>query len=485
MRLGLRFDGHEMDLTKGNLFKKMPKFVLPLILTTTFQLLYTTVDLWTVSTFGGGPTSMAAIGSNGALINLILTVLISLATGANVVISSAKGARNREKAEKTLHTAFIIALLGGIVFALIGYFGINLGLRLMDTPASIIDKATAYLQVYFLGVPFLMIYNFGSQMLRALGDSKRPLFILIISGIINVILDFICVKYLNLDVIGVALATIASELVSASLVIIWFRFNKESYVNFSWKKLKIDNESLKEILKIGLPAGLQGMAFCFPNVVIQSSLYTIDNYFINGVLINQEEIVAGAAAAAQIESYVFVLIDSFAVGLISFVGQNYGAKDSENIKKAYKYANIWMLIFWGVSTAICMIFHDQLLGIFINDAEGVNTTNALAAGYQRMTLMCLTYWLDGIMDIDGCYLRGMKLSLPPAIITLLGCTGTRLLFLWCIFPLETFHTIYWLYAAFPISWILVCLVYIPVRRWANKKVFKKLDEEKNLSVKIA
>ncbi len=468
----------ELDLTKGNLFTKFFIFVMPLMLTTILQLLYTTVDLWTVSNFGGGSLSMTAIGSNSALINLIITVLVSLSTGSSVCISVAKGSNNQERANKILHTSILLAIIGGVFIGIFGFFMAPVFLNLMDTPTSIINNATNYLKIYFLGVPFLMIYNYGSQMLRSLGDSKRPLFILIISGIINVVFDLIFVILFKMDVKGVAYATVLSEIVSAILILAWFYYNKNGFVKLSLKELKISKKELIDILKIGIPAGIQGLAFSIPNVIIQSSLYTIHDYTINGIPIAEDEIISGAAASQQIESYIFAMLDAFAVGLVSFVGQNYGANNKINIKKCYWYSFTWMMIFWVISTIICAIFPHQLLSIFIKESDGVVLENALEAGKERLYIMAFTYFIDGWMDINSNYLRGMKVSTPPAIITMIGCSGTRILFLLTLFKTPYFHTIFWLYAVFPISWILVNIVYLPVILHYEKKIFKTLDAYK-------
>lgn len=465
----------EMDLTTGNLFLKIPMFVLPLMMTTIFQLLYTTIDLWCVSSYGDGAISMSAIGSNSALINLIITVLVSLATGANVCISMAKGANDRIRANKILHTALIVAIVGGIIVSIFGFFMAPVFLKLMGTPASIIGKATTYLKIYFLGVPMLMIYNFGSQMLRALGDSKRPLYILIISGIFNVAFDLLFVCIFKMDVMGVAIATVISQAVSAVLTIGWFVVNKNGFVRFKLAEFKVNKKELIEILKIGIPAGLQGLAFCIPNVLIQSSLYTINDYYIDGILISQDEIVAGASASSQIEGYIFAMLDAFAVGLVSFTGQNFGAKKKTNMRKCYWYSVIWMMIFWLVCLILVVLIPEGLLSIFIKKSEGIVISSAIAAGKQRLFIMGFTYFLDGLMDINSDYLRGMKVSTPPAIITMLGCSGTRILFLLTLFKTTQFHTIFWLYAAFPISWILVNLVYIPVVLVSEKKMFKLIE----------
>ena len=465
----------EMDLTTGNLFLKMPHFALPLALTTSLQLLYTTIDLWTVSTYGGGNNSMSAIGSNSSLISLIITLLVSLATGSNVALSCAKGENNKEKANKILHTSILIAIIGGLLVGAIGYFVSHYLLKMMNTPDSILENANTYLQVYFVGLPFLMIYNFGAQMMRALGDSKKPFITLVISGIINVVFDIIFVKFCNMDVLGVAIATVLSEVVSAIMIIFFFIFNKHGFVQFKLKDFKIDKKALSEILKIGVPAGIQGLAFSIPNVLIQSSLYTIPSYTTDRLTISQDEIIAGSSASQQIESYMYAFIDAFALSICSFVGQNYGAKNIKNIKKSYWYCMIWMLLFSSLFMLICGLLPFQLLSIFISSGQKGVKSGALYAGRDRLYIMVFTYFIDGILEIDGNYLRGMKKSTAPAIITLIGCTGTRILFLYTIFNLEVFHTVFYLYSSYPISWTLVSLVFIPVVLIQQKEVFLQLE----------
>ena len=292
----------------------------------------------------------------------------------------------------------------------------------------------------------------------------------------NILFDLIFVIKFKMDVAGVAIATIISQGVSAVLVVWWFIHNKNSFVNFRFSKLKFSKNEFFEILRIGLPAGLQGLAFSFPNVLIQSSLYTISSTNIAGHLINQDEIVAGGASgSSQIENYIFAMIDSFAVGCVSITGQNYGAGKVKNIKKGFLFCFIWMTIFWAFCQVIVVMFPNELLSIFITESDGLNIENALLAGNAKLMLLSFTYILDGLMDLSGCYLRGMKKSTIPAIVTIIGCTGTRIVFLLTLFKMEYFHTITWLYAAFPISWILVILAYIPIITIVQKKVFKNLE----------
>lgn len=466
----------EMDLTSGNLFWKIPLFGLPMAFTTILQLLYTTVDLYTVAQYGGGNNSMSAVGSNTALINLIVTVFVSLSLGANVVMGHAKGANNKEAASKILHTSIILALISGIIVGFFGFFSSNVLLRWMQTPDSIITKATTYLKIYFIGLPFLMIYNYGSQILRALGDSKTPLYILIISGLVNVGFDFWFVIGFHLDVAGVAWATVISEIVSALSVLLWLYFNKKGFVSIHFKDLKMDKIAFCNIMRVGLPSGIQGLGFCIPNVLIQSALYSITNYTIDGVMISVEEIVAGSAASSTIENYVFAFIDAFACGCTAFVSQNYGARKKANIRKVYFYSLIWMFILWSICSFICCVWPYQVLSIFITESADVSLANSLAAGKERMMLMVLTYCIDGIMDVTSAYLRGLKNATAPAIVTISGCVGIRIIFLLFLFPLPFFHTIFWLFIVYPISWTLVDFVYIPMVIFVEKKAFKELDK---------
>lgn len=460
----------EMDLTTGNLFWKIPLFALPMAVTTILQLLYTTVDLWTVSHYGGGSNSMSAVGSNSALINLIITVFVGMSLGANVTIANAKGANDPERASRSLHTSMILAVVSGVFVGVIGFFLAPYLLELMDTPEHIISLASQYLKIYFVGLPFLMVYNYASQILRALGDSRRPLFILIISGAVNILFDPFFVIVFHLDVAGVAWATVISEAVSAILGVWVLARNKNGFIRFSFKKLKVDRQALKEIIQIGLPAGIQGLAFNIPNVLIQANLYTITQ---EGVSI--DDIVAGAAAAAQIEGYIYALVEAFDAACVSMTGQNYGAGKKENLRKGFWYSLIWEAISCGLSAIIILLWSDPLIKVFLGNDETTNVANAVAAGRERIYIVGLTYFLDGVMAVCAGYLRGMKHSTTPAVVTLIGCTGSRILFLYTLFRLPYFHTITWLYAAFPISWILVDLAYIPITIIIEKKAFARID----------
>lgn len=458
----------EMDMTTGNLFAKIGLFSLPLFLTTVLQLLYSTVDLVTVHFMGGGQDSMAAVAANGALINLVIVVFSNMAMGSNVAIGNAKGANDKEKASKILHTSLLVSLITGIAVGIIGYFTSRYLLELMDTSDHLIDLATIYLQIYFLGLPFLMIYNYLSQIMRAEGDSTTPFFILLISGIFNVAADIAFVAWLKMDVAGVAIATVISEVISAVLAILSFFFNKKSYVMLKWKEMRIDSASLKEIIRLGLPAGLQGFFFALPNVFIQAKLYQVAP--------ENKELQDGAIASSNIESYIYAGIEAIYSAAMSFTATNYGAKNKNSIKKIYFYSMIWNFIFCGLVSIIVIFANRQLLGLY------VDTEQALQSGKERLLVVGLTYVLDGVMDISSGIMRGCRRSTFPMISTLIGCTVVRILFLETLFNLPYFHTVGWLYSVYPISWTLTSIANIIAMVCILKKVNIELSKKEKTAI---
>jgi putative efflux protein, MATE family len=437
-------------------------------LTSLLQLLYTSVDLFTVSQFGGGSRSMSAVSSNGAVINLIITVFVSLSLGTNVAISNAKGAKDPEHAAKVLSTSFLFAIVSGLFVGAIGVRLAPFFLEWMGTDPEILALASEYLRIYFIGIPFLMVYNFCAQAMRALGDSRRPLYILAVTGIVNVVADYVFVRFLHADVAGVAWATVLCEAISALLSVWALVKNKTGFIHLELHKIRFDGESFREILKLGLPAGIQGLAFCIPNVIIQSSIWTLGTATVSAIDIN-----TGSAASGQVEGYIYVLIDSCASACVAFTGQNFGAKKNENCRKSLWYSLTWMMIFWVLGGGLALLFQNQLFGLFITDDQHTNIADAFENARLRLLVMVATYSLDGIMDVCSGYLRGMRRSTPPALITILGVTVTRFIFLLFLFPLPYFHSIQWLYAAFPISWLLTDVAYAIAIAIIEPKAFKQ------------
>lgn len=429
-------------MTTGNLFTKMIIFAIPMMLTTIMQLLYVTIDLTTVH-YGDSAESMGAIASNNALINLIVVVFTGVSLGANVILSEAKGAEDQEKAEKVLHTSLIFAVISGFFVGILGFFVSDDLLKVMGTEEHYFAKAALYLKIYFCGLPFLMVYNYSAQLLRAQGDSRSPFFALMIAGIINVGFDCLFVFPLHMGVVGVALATIIAEAISATLCIILLMKSPNNYVSLSFKKLRINGEVLKEVLKVGLPAGLQGFFFSLPNVFIQSSLYKIDPGNI--------DLENGATASGNIEGYFYACMEAVSIATMTFIAANVGARRKNNIKKVILYGAIWGTIVCAFVALVVLFLHRPLLRLF------VDTEESLEAGYTRLGIMGYMYILNFGMNFSAAILRGLKHSTYPMLTTLLTCTVLRIVLILTVFPIPYFHTVFWLYALFPITWVVAVI----------------------------
>ena len=460
------FSFRNIDMTNGNLFGKMALFALPLALATMMQLLYTTIDLISVR-FGESESAAASISANGALINLIVVLFNNIALGSNVLLASAKGAGDEKKANSVLHTSLVFSLFAGVAVGLIGFFVAPLLLQVMNTSEHLIDNATDYLRIYFLGLPFLMVYNYCAQMLRAQGDSRSPFLILFLAGLINVGFDSLFVFVFHMGVSGVGFATIIAEAVSAVLAILIFRFKKDSFVRLNFKALRIESETLKEIIKIGLPAGLQGVFFSLPNVFIQAKLYTIDP--------NNDMLENGAIAASNVESYIFAGIDAIGMATMSFTAQNCGAKKAKNLKRVYFFGLSWGLIYYAIAFSIVLLFGRNILNLFV-EQEGSKD-----AGMERLMVMASFYFLNAFMGVSAGSLRGMKHSTYPMVVTLLTCTVFRIVYLETLFTyVPFFHTITWLYALFPISWGMASLANVGAIIHYLPKEMRRLEAESAL-----
>ncbi len=454
------FFHQDKDMTNGNLFTKIILFALPAMFTQIMQLLYVTIDLTSVH-YGDSAESMGAIASNGALINLIVIVFAGVSLGANVILSEAKGAGNQEKAEKVLHTSLLFSLITGVAVGVVGFVISDDLLLMMGTEEHYFAKAALYLKIYFCGLPFLMLYNYSAQLLRAQGDSRSPFLALFISGILNVGFDLLFVFPLHMGVAGVALATIIAEAISASICFFILWKGKHNYVSFSFKKFKIDRKSLFEVLRIGLPAGLQGFFFSLPNVFIQASLYTIDPGNVN--------LENGATASGNIEGYFYACCDAVAVSTMTFIAANVGAKKKDNIKKCILYGFIWGAIFCAAIALATGLLYRPLLSLFVTNDESIE------AGKSRLFLMGFFYFFDFTMAFSAAVLRGLKRSTYPMITTLVCCTILRIVLILTVFPLEQFHTVTWLYALFPITWVIATISNIVALTIFLPKDLRKID----------
>lgn len=450
---------NEMNLTNGNLFVKIIIFMIPLILSGVLQLLFNSADLIIVGKFGGG-NSQSAVGSTGSLVNLIVNVFMGFSVGANVTLGRAYGSNDKEKGQRILHTAIILSVISGVIVTIVGCSGSYYFLSLMGTPAEVLDKASLYLTIYFAGMPFLMIFNFGAALLRSVGDSKRPLYFMAISGALNVLLNLLFVIVCKLDVAGVALATVISEGVAAALILVCLANNK-GFIKLNFKELKLHKQELIELTRIGLPAGIQGSIFSISNVLIQSSINSFGTIALNGNTVS-----------SNIENYIYTSMNSVAVSCVAFTSANYGAKNKENLRKSYIYSLILIICIGVLLGGLFYLLNPYLIALYTDNAE------VAKFAFNRMVIFCLTYWICGIMDVSASYERGLGYSFTPMIVSLLGACVLRIVFIYTLFQLPEFHSLTWLYFSYPISWIITSISHVVCILIIKKKAISKMLEKK-------
>lgn len=444
---------YEIDMCNGPLLGKMLIFAFPLMLSSVLQLLFNAADVVVVGRFAGSE-SLAAVGSTSALINLLINLFVGLSIGTNVLVARYLGARDWENTSETVHTAVLISLVSGVFLIFVGAFLSGPLLRLMGTPEDVLDKATLYMQIYFVGMPAFMLYNFGAAILRSIGDTQRPLYFLVISGVVNVILNLFFVIVCHMGVAGVAIATVTSQVISAVLVLICL-VRLDGMCRVELKHLHIYKDKLLGMLKIGLPAGLQGCVFSISNVLIQSSVNSFGSVAM-----------AGNTAAANIEGFIYVAMNSLYQTALSFTSQNMGAKKYDRINKITIMSVAIVSVVGLVTGGVALLFDTQLLSIYSSSAEVVSY------GIKRMAVICSTYFLCGIMDVMVGSLRGLGYSIMPMIVSLTGACGFRVLWIFTIFAAD--HTLDTLYISYPISWVLTAAVhiicYIVVKRKLDRSV---------------
>ena len=430
----------EMNMLSGNLLKKIIIFTIPVMLSGVLQLLFNACDLIVVGKFAGDH-SLAAVGSTSALINLIINLFIGFSVGANVSVAIAIGRKDEEKCQKLVHTSILFSVICGLFLTVFGIVAARSLLELMDTTSDVLDKATLYLQIYFAGMIFNMVYNFGASILRSIGETKKPLYYLLTAGIVNVILNVFFVTVFNMDLDGVALATIISQAISAILVVRCL-MKKTGYVNLNLKKLAIDKSSLKEIIFIGLPAGIQGSLFSISNVFIQKAVNSFGS----------TAVVAGNTASSNIEGFIYTSMNSFYQACITFTSQNYGAKKIKNCKKVLLNCLLCVTLTGIILGGTAVLFSKPLLNLYINEESSIKY------GITRITIICLTYFLCGSMDVLVGSLRGLGYSIIPMIVSVLGICAFRLLWIYTVFNKN--HKLNILYYSYPISWILTASVHL-------------------------
>lgn len=445
---------YEMDMCSGPILRKMLMFALPLMLSSILQLLFNAADIVVVGKFAGD-NSLAAVGSNTALINLLTNLFIGLSIGANVVAARHYGAKAWDDLRRTVHTAMLLSMLSGALLLVLGVIGAEQMLIWMQTPEEVLPLATVYLRIYFLGMISTMVYNFGSALLRAVGDTKRPLYFLLCAGIINVILNLLFVIGFQMDVMGVAIATVISETVSALLVLRCL-VKEKGGIHLELRAMRIDRKKMLQILRIGLPAGFQGVVFALSNVVIQSSVNIFGNI-----------VVAGNSAAANLEGFVYMAMNAFYQTTLSFVSQNYGAGEQKRINRIVLLGEACVIVTGTLLGNMVVFFGNDLLQIYSNNPE------VIAAGMVRLHYISMIYALCGIMDVMVGALRGIGYSIMPMIVSIVGVCVLRLIWLAMVFQIPEFHKIETVYLSYPVTWILTSLVYIVFFVWIRIRSARK------------
>lgn len=423
-----------------NIFKNLFFYSLPIILSGILQLLYNAADLIVCGQFGSDH-STGAISSTGSLINLIIQLFMGLSVGANVLMARCYGAKDPLKGQKVVYTSMVFSVVFGIALGIVGMTLSKTFLIWMKSPEETIDLSSQYLFIYFIGLPFSMIYNFGAAIFRAVGDTKRPFIYLASSGIINVGLNLLFVITFKLDVQGVALATIISQAISAIMIVIALSQNHR-FFHFNFKEIRFYKKEALEILKIGIPAGLQSTIFSLSNVLIQSSVNSLG-----------PNVMDGNGAAQSLEGFIYTSMNSVAQAAVAFISANYGAGKKKNIRKVVFDALILVLLMNLVTGGIILLFHRPLLSLYVQEEE------AIQEGTKRLFIISLTYFLCGFMDVGAYAQRGIGYSISPSIISLIGACLLRIVWIYTLWRQEPLHNLSGLVISYPISWLLTLSVH--------------------------
>ncbi len=449
------FKNQDKDMCNGPIFGKMVLFALPIMAMNILQLLFNAADMVVVGRFSG-KEALAAVGATGAIINLIVNLFMGLSVGTSVIVAQDCGAGRPDAVSRSVHTSIAISIIGGILVMALGLFLCNPLLIMMGTPMDIIDLSALYMRIYFLGLPASMIYNFGAAILRAVGDSRRPMYFLLVSGVVNVILNLFFVIVIHMSVDGVAWATVISQYLSMFLVLLCLNRNKEDSIRLTLKRLHIDRRKLSQIIRIGLPAGLQGLLFSISNVLIQSAVNSFGS-----------AMVAASSAAGNIEGFVATSMNAYYNAAITFTGQNMGAKKYDRIDKVAKICTILIIATWIVLGGLTMLVSRPLLSIFTSDPE------VIRLGMIRINVLMVAYFTCGIMNVFPGLTRGMGFSILPMICTLVGACLMRIV--WLVTFFAWFPTVLMLFACYPITWALAGIGQVGSFFYARKKVRQRAE----------
>ena len=447
---------YEIDMCNGTLMDKLISFSLPLMLSGILQLLFNAVDIIVVGRFTGSQ-ALAAVGSTTALINIFTNLFIGISLGANVLAARFYASGNEKEMSETVHTSITLALISGLVMALAGVLLARFALNLMGTPNDVIDQSVLYMRIYFLGMPFFMLYNYGAAILRAVGDTKRPLFFLVISGMTNAVLNLVLVIVFHMGVAGVAIGTIVSQLISSILVLRCLYTSNTSY-RLYFSKLGIKTQYLKQIFQVGIPAGIQSTVINLSNALLQSSVNSFGSVAM-----------AGYTAANNIFGFLYMSVNAVTQSCMSFTSQNYGVK---KLKRMDRVLLDCMILSVGVTLTLgcgAYFFGPELLKIYTSDAD------VIRCGVEVLAFTTVPYFCCGIMDLLPGALRGMGYSGVPMILSIIGTVGTRIVWIFGLFP--THRSLSFLFISYPVSWILTILMQAVCFCFVRKHVHQSVNRD--------
>lgn len=440
---------YEIDMSNGSILDKLVSFSIPLMLSGILQLLFNAVDIIVVGQFTGNE-ALAAVGSTTALINVFVNLFIGISLGASVLAARFYATGQEKEMSETVHTSITLALISGIAMGIIGVIAAKGALELMDTPDNVLNLSTLYMRIYFMGMPFFMLYNYGAAILRAVGDTKRPLLFLIISGATNVVLNLLLVIQFHLGVAGVAIATVISQCISCILVLRCLYLSDGSY-QLRFNKLGMKTRYVKQIFQIGIPAGIQSTIINFSNVLLQSSVNSFGSVAM-----------AGYTAANNILGFLYVSVNSITQACMSFTSQNYGVRKFKRMDKV-------LLECLGLTVIVALVLGG---GSYLFGAELMHiytkSTNVIECGIDIMLYTTVTYFLCGIMDLLPGALRGMGHSTVPMILSVIGTVGTRIVWIYVIFPCH--RSLDFLFISYPVSWLLTIVMQVICFYFVRKKV---------------
>lgn len=439
---------------------KMISFALPLMLSGILQLLFNAVDIIVVGRFSGSQ-SLAAVGSTSSLINMLTNLFIGISLGANVLAARFYAAGKHKEMSETVHTAIATAFVSGVIMIFVGIFLSRPALELMDTPSDVIELSTLYIRIYFLGMPFFMLYNYGAAILRAVGDTKRPLIFLVISGVVNACLNMLLVIVFHLDVAGVAIATVISQVISCVLVI-GCLYKTDAVYRLRFKKLRIKKKYLVQIFRIGIPAGLQSTLISFSNVLLQSSVNSFGSIAM-----------AGYTAANNILSFLYMAANAVTQACMSFTSQNFGARKPKRMDRVIIDGMILQFVICLSLGTLAYVFGSQISSIYTDNPDVIKSS------VEILALTTIPYFLCGIMDAWPGIIRGMGRSTVPMILCLIGTVGVRILWIFFFFPHH--RTLRYLFISYPVSWIATIIMQLAYFFIIRKEIHRELNAPEKYS----